>query len=194
MTENADAIPQIHIGIGEAHLARSPAILKTVLGSCVGVTFWNPRLVVGALCHGLLPNCREMASAVDGYRFVEFAIRDLARKFDALGIHRSEVQIKVFGGAEQFPSSASDPPRISVGDKNWRTAMEVLRDEHFIVSACDVGGSAGRFVEFNTMTGKVNVRRLSPMAKSEIRPVITRKEPLCESCIFPCNDCRRMLR
>ena len=193
MTESEAEIPQIDIGIGEAHLARGPAILRTVLGSCVGVTFWSPRLGVGALCHGVLPSCRELTSAVDGYRFVEFAIRDLARKLDALGIHRSEVQIKVFGGADMFPAGALGPPRIAVGDKNWRMAMEVLRDERFIVNACDVGGSAGRVIQLNTVTGRVHLRRLSPVAKPAACQAISRKEPLCESCTFPCSDCRRIL-
>ena len=53
--------PEISAGsvsaTGELYLARSPAILRTMLGSCVGVTFWSPRLGAGALCHGVLPRC-----------------------------------------------------------------------------------------------------------------------------------------
>ena len=38
-------------------LVTQPAILRTMLGSCVGVTFLVPRLGVGALCHPMLPRC-----------------------------------------------------------------------------------------------------------------------------------------
>ena len=32
---------EIYVQPGESHLVRGPAILRTVLGSCVGITFWN---------------------------------------------------------------------------------------------------------------------------------------------------------
>ena len=76
-------------------------MMRTVLGSCVGVTFWVPRLGLAALCHPMLPNVPGGAPArpAAGRRYVDFAIRDLARQFDALGAQRSEVQVKLFGGA-----------------------------------------------------------------------------------------------
>ena len=79
---------------GELRLSREPAILGTILGSCVGVTFWSERLRVGALCHGVLPRCPEKWSAgftsLDGHRYVDFSIRYLAKQFDTLGAHRQE--------------------------------------------------------------------------------------------------------
>jgi len=54
--------------------------------SCVGVTFWSQRLGIGALSHSLLPRCpASNLSPGDGHRYVDFAIRDLARQLDELG-------------------------------------------------------------------------------------------------------------
>src|SRR5579862_9057959 len=50
-------LPEVYLHPGESYLAREPAILRTLLGSCVGATFWSPRLRVGALCHAQLPKC-----------------------------------------------------------------------------------------------------------------------------------------
>ena len=58
MPDSALILPDLDLQPGELYLARSPAILRTILGSCVGVTFWSARLGAGALCHALCSrNC-----------------------------------------------------------------------------------------------------------------------------------------
>jgi chemotaxis protein methyltransferase CheR len=159
-------VPEVYLQAGEVHLSRSPAILKTVLGSCVGVTFWSQRLGAGALCHGILPICPKQVQGKEGYRYMDFAIRDLARRFDAMGVLRKEVQVKVFGGADVL-STAHNPARPTVGDQNWHTALDILRAENLEVMASDVGGTLGRSLHFHTETGRVYVRRLSHLPEND---------------------------
>ncbi len=161
MADIETELPEYYLQPGEVHLARSPAILRTVLGSCVGVTFWSPRLGMGALCHGVLPRCPPGLPAPEGYRYVDFAICDLARQFEAFGALRGEVQIKVFGGADVLPVHSAMSWRATVGHQNWHTALEVLRDQSFTVLASDLGGAVGRTIQFHTGTGEVLLRRLS---------------------------------
>lgn len=47
--------PQVYLKPGELYIAQEPTIILTILGSCIGATFWNRRLGVGALCHAMLP-------------------------------------------------------------------------------------------------------------------------------------------
>ncbi|MGA2983360.1 MAG: chemotaxis protein CheD [Terriglobia bacterium] len=156
---------------GEVYLALEPAIIRTILGSCVGVTFWSARLGAGALCHALLPRCPNNASSrvtlVDGRRYVDFVIRDLARQFDKLGALRSEVQVKLFGGADVLPISATEPLRPTVGRQNCEAAIEVLPAEGFNVIASSLGGTSGRNIQFHTGTGEVRLRWLSRVAFEE---------------------------
>jgi chemotaxis protein CheD len=170
MAEIEIEIPEFYLQPGEIHLARRPAILKTVLGSCVGVTFWSPRLGLGALCHGVLPKCPPGVRDAEGYRYVDFAITDLARQFEAFGALRGEVQIKVFGGADVLPVNSDLSWKATVGHQNWHTALEVLRDQNFIVLASDLGGSVGRTIQFHTGTGEVLLRRLSHLTPEDQRP------------------------
>jgi chemotaxis protein CheD len=97
----------VYLQPGEMHIARAPSILRTILGSCVGVTFWSQSLGIGALCHGVLPICPPGMQAIEGYRYVDFAIRNLIRQFEGFGAARSEVQVKVFGGADVLPVHVS---------------------------------------------------------------------------------------
>jgi chemotaxis protein CheD len=155
-------------------------ILQTILGSCVGVTFWSERLGAGALCHGVLPRCPQGTGDGEGYRYVDFSIRYLAEQFDALGARRQEVEVKVFGGADVLPVSAARMDKATVGALNCRAALEVLLQEGLRVAASDLGGPRGRTIHFDTATGEVFVHRLATLRASEddagaTRPAKNRK-------------------
>lgn len=154
-------LPEVYVQPGESRLVHGAARLRTVLGSCVGVTFWHPCSEVGALCHPMLPACpRERSLAAEaGRRYVDFTIRDLARQLDGLGIPRSEIIVKLFGGADVLlvdPGAA----RPTVGRLNGEAALRVLAEEGFAITASSLGGRRGLHLEFNTATGEVRVRRL----------------------------------
>jgi chemotaxis protein CheD len=164
-------LPEIYLQPGEVYLALQPAVLRTLLGSCVGVTFWSARYGAGALCHALLPWCPKNAPSgltlAAGRRYVDFVIRDLARQFDQLGAPRSEIQVKLFGGADVLPISSTGPLRPTVGRQNCEAATEVLRAEGFDVIASSLGGTCGRNIQFHTGTGEVRLRWLSHVGSAE---------------------------
>ena len=166
MSEPALILPDLDLQPGELFLSRGPAILRTILGSCVGVTFWSAWLGAGALCHGVLPRCPKVwplgSGPSEGHRYVDFSIRYLAQQFDALGASRRELEVKLFGGADVLPVAGSRQNRPTVGALNCRAAIEVLAEEGFTVSASDLGGVRGRRIHFHTGTGEVLLYRLNP--------------------------------
>jgi chemotaxis protein CheD len=172
MLELEGKLTEIYLLPGELHLAREPAIIRTILGSCVGVTFWSAKHGVGALCHSLLPKCP--ANSFDGmnrkggHRYVDFAIRDLARRFDQLGARRSEVQVKLFGGADVLAVRSTAASKPTVGRLNCESAIEIVRSEGFQVAASSLGGTSGLNLRFNTGTGEVWLRRLPRVLFEEI--------------------------
>ena len=165
MSGTEHQLAEVYLQPGEAYLARNPTIIRTLLGSCVGVALWVPRLGYGALCHALLPSCPRKPSngftSADGYRYVDFSIRDLARKFDELGAVRSEVEVKLFGGSDVLPISGGVTRPATVGKQNCEVALEVVKAEGFQVVASSLGGTRGRHIQFNTRTGEVRLRWLS---------------------------------
>ncbi len=155
-------LPEVYVQPGESHLVREPTILRTLLGSCVGIAFRVPRLGLGALCHPMLPRTpAKMAASLSrsaGRRYVDFAIRDLARQFDALGANRSEIEVKLFGGGDVLVM-APNAKRPTVGKLNGEVALKVLADEGFGVMASSLGGKRGVNIHFNTETGEVLLQR-----------------------------------
>ena len=159
----ATVLPDLNIQPGELYLARTPAILRTILGSCVSVTFFSAKLGAGALCHGVLPLAPRAwpldFNLSDGFRYVDFSIRYLVQQFDSLGAFRRELEIKVFGGADVLPG-ANRVDRPTVGALNRRIALQVLAEEGLNVIASDLGGTRGRRIHFHTGTGQVLVYKL----------------------------------
>jgi chemotaxis protein CheD len=160
-------LPGISVQPGQLYLARDPMILQTILGSCVGVTFWSERLGAGALCHGVLPRCPRGSVTSEGHRYVDFSIRYLAGQFDALGARRQDVEVKLFGGADVLHVSAARASKATVGALNCQTALQVLEEEGFRVAASDLGGTRGRTIQFHTGTGEVLVHRLARLSAGE---------------------------
>ena len=172
MLELEGELPEVYLQPGELYLARKPAIIRTLLGSCVGITFWSPRLRIGALCHSLLPWCpsslSDTVNSMQGRRYVDYCVRDLARQFDELSTFRAEIQVKLFGGADVLLVHHPSVSKPTVGKQNSEAAIEVLKVEGYEVMASSLGGKFGRTLKFNTGTGEVLLRWLAKVAHEEI--------------------------
>ncbi|HEY1257497.1 MAG TPA: chemotaxis protein CheD [Terracidiphilus sp.] len=164
MPQADEKLPEIYLQPGESRLVREPAILRTLLGSCVGIAFWVPRLGLGALCHPMLPrspaNKTIPLTRSTGRRYVDYAIRDLAQQFDHLGARRDEVEVKLFGGGDVL-LTGNDSARPTVGSLNIEVAIKVLEEEGFRILASSLGGQSGINIYFNTLTGEVLLQRHS---------------------------------
>jgi len=172
-----DARTEYHLQPGESLLVTGPALLRTVLGSCVGIAFWAPRLGVAALCHPMLPWAPEGETALAperGKRYVDFTIRDLAAQLDRCGLGRAEVAVKVFGGGDVLWMPANEK-HATVGRLNCEAALEVLREEGFGVVATSLGGDVGMDIRFDTATGAVFVRRLAKIGERAGIAMLERK-------------------
>lgn len=156
-------LPEMFVHPGELYMADRAMILRTVLGSCVGIVFWIPRLAIGALCHPMLPRiaaCSMVVKESARYRYVDATVASMADKLDRLHIQRSEVQVKLFGGADVLHiDRCSHTP--TVGHLNRMTAIKVLHDARFPVVASSLGGDCGVQILFSTLTGEVRLRRLT---------------------------------
>ena len=92
-------------------------------------------------------------------RYVDSAIREMAQRFDALGISRSSLVVKLFGGADVLAAEAFSG-RSTVGELNCNAALRVLAEEGLKVAASSLRGADGISISFCTSTGEVRLRRL----------------------------------
>ncbi|MBN2654057.1 MAG: chemotaxis protein CheD [Nitrospirae bacterium] len=163
MMRNYLKIKRVYLKPGEMHFAESPTIVTTVLGSCVSVVMYSTRNGVGAICHGMLPTYKGKMSfdlvSSEGLRYVDFAIERMLKKFHDKGIAESELDVKLFGGAEMLPNSQSGT-NLTVGRQNIEIARKIIDARSLDLVTFDVGGLQGRKIIFHTHTGDVYLKRL----------------------------------
>jgi len=147
---------KIYLNPGELVVAEEPAQVTTVLGSCVSVTLFSPRLRVGAICHAVLPNGKTNQPS----RFVDQSVRYMLNYFRKQKIGPDEIVAKLFGGADMFTQIDPRCKDQSVGAQNIRAALDSLRESGLELSALDVGGQQGRKLIFYSHTGEIFLKRV----------------------------------
>ncbi len=162
MTKTVAASTGHYLKPAEMFCGDSPIHVTTVLGSCVSVTMYSPRLRVGAICHGMLPRCRgnDCSKCENGFRYVDCSIRRMLLEFNQRGIDSHEIELKLFGGSEMFVEGDIEQQVLSVGSKNIETAVRVIREAGGRIKACDVGGRMARKIIFLVHTGEVYLNRI----------------------------------
>lgn len=152
-------LPIVHLKQGECIVSGERILVATVLGSCVGATFFLPRRQVGGMFHALLP-CREEASRASDdqpeCRFVDGAIEHMLTVFLGCGAMPGELEAKLFGGSDMFAEGQGGGAQM--GRRNIEKAEDVLRAAGVRVLSSDVGGVRGRKILFSPTTGEVWVR------------------------------------
>jgi chemotaxis protein CheD len=148
-------LPAIHVLPGQLDASIQPRRFTTVLGSCIAVCLWCPRLRAGGMNHFVLPN---RAGEEFGAKFGNVAIPQLIGRMGDLGCRTSDLHAKLFGGASML--SRAKAAGETVGDKNAKLALDMLRVAGIPVVAHDLGGQRGRKVEFHSADGTAWVKLL----------------------------------
>ncbi len=157
-----ERLPVIYLKPMEAYFIKQPAIVVTVLGSCLLITMFHSRCTLTAVCHVLLPRCdreRPSTDCPDRFKYVTCAIPEMIMRFERMGVRRGELEVKVFGGADMF-TVREDRRSGTIGRKNIEAAIEVMGRERLEIAASDMGGRRGRKLYVNTGTGEVLLKRL----------------------------------
>ena len=156
----------VHLKPGTIYLSNRPLVLTTILGSCISVTMWHRESHTGGMCHALLPRCGKSGRCTRPCRqcgkYVDCALSWMLRSFASLGIPRSGMEVKVFGGAMLVSQDGTRHPgeELCVGERNVQLAMDILGAAGMDVKAADTGGRNGRKIFFNTATGEILLKRI----------------------------------
>jgi chemotaxis protein methyltransferase CheR len=165
ITDHQTQLPVIYLKPAELCISDRPAIVRTVLGSCLAVTMYNRRLGVSAVCHALLPqpDKKEPAShkeTSEKLKYVTSVIPEMLTKMRDYGIKLDEIEVKIFGGADMLSTQPASDKNRPVGKLNVEMAFKLIKTEGLQVKTSDVGGSFGRKIFFYTHTGEVLLKRL----------------------------------
>lgn len=143
---------RICLNIGDIVVTQEPAILETILGSCVAVCLWDAHRRIGGLNHYLVPHGRGEPERQNLYGAT--SIRSLIEKTIKLGADRHSLQARIFGGGSILKSLEDI---FTIGAENVRTAREILAEYGIPIVQDFVGAECGIRIAFKTSTGAVSV-------------------------------------
>lgn len=157
---------EIQVGIADLKAGAEPAVLITLgLGSCVGVTLYDPVQRVGGLLHIMLPKMSDFTRGrTKPAKFADTGIPLLLQEVLKLGANRRFLEAKIAGGAQMF-SGLDKSFVLDMGKRNIDAVRETLRELRIRIAAEDVGGNNGRTMMLYTATGRVVIRTLGTQLK-----------------------------
>lgn len=139
------------VGMGQVLMAHSGETLGAVLGSCIGLILYHPRLKVGTMAHIVLPDSAGREGAPGKY--ANLAIPHMIELLAGEGAAKSGLVAKLTGGAKMFGNKGPS----HVGDINIKAVLCILKELHIHVKGQHVGGEKGRRVLWNPANGDLTV-------------------------------------
>jgi len=151
---------EVFLKPGEWHFGGEESLIKTLLGSCVSITLWHPRLKIGGMCHYLLAQRKngERSDTLSG-RYADEAMLLLVREALRSGRPLREFHTKLIGGASVLSSIEREMHVTDVPGENIVMARLLAAQLGLSVQAEDFGGSGARLVLFDVACGDVWVRQ-----------------------------------
>jgi chemotaxis protein CheD len=150
----------VKVGMADLNVALPGSALRTTgLGSCVGVTLYDPIAKVVGMAHVMLPSS-DIAKdqAVNKAKYADTAIPELVIRLQSIGGLPGRLEAKLAGGAQMFVFSSTATDTMRIGPRNVEACKEKLQSYNIPITAEDTGGNYGRTIEIESNTGKLYVR------------------------------------
>ena len=172
---------------GEHYVTQSSEeMIVTVLGSCVSACIRDPRAGVGGMNHFMLPESThgEWGQVPASLRYGNFAMERLINDIIKLGGRRSNLEIKVFGGANVLRNGGT------IGHQNSHFIESYLKVERLPIAARHLYGGNPRRIHYFPASGKVSMLELrwqddlDGILGEENYRVTLKREPVSGSVVF----------
>ncbi|MCX9015255.1 MAG: chemotaxis protein CheD [Candidatus Methanoperedens sp.] len=142
------------VRIADSAVVHNPAVLVTIVGSCVGIALRDPGAKIGALAHILLPSIVGSKNKDVPLKFADSAIEITVNEMIKKGCSKKRIEAKIAGGASMFEFSSS----MKIGERNVEAVVNKLEEYNIPIVARDVGKNYGRTLEYHVETGVLHVK------------------------------------
>ena len=146
------------VGISDIKISSSQndLIITYALGSCIGISVYDPIAKVGGLLHYMLPDSAldEKKAKDNPAMFADTGIPSLFKACYSLGADKRRMIVKVAGGA----SILDDTNFFRIGQKNIMAMRKIFWKNNVMITTEDTGANHNRTVRLEMATGKTFVR------------------------------------
>jgi chemotaxis protein methyltransferase CheR len=158
--ESAAHMPHTHIiHVGGVFASREPAVVRTILGSCVAACLYDPETRIGGMNHFLLPEGHDKEhDARESTRYGVHAMEVLINELMHRGADRRRLRAKAFGASEAIKHVVLSR-EVQLRNANFIT--QFLEVEGIPLERSLLGGPRPLEVLFATDSGRAFVRELA---------------------------------
>ena len=144
------------VGVGDMKIAATPGdvLVTHALGSCLGISAFDPQTGIGGLLHVMLPAAAinpEKARARP-FMFVDCGVPEFFRGLIACGAVKSRLVVKVAGGACVYNGGED---RYAIGRRNYLTLRKLFWQNGIFIAGEDIGGTSPRTMYMEIASGRV---------------------------------------
>ena len=150
----------IKVRMADYKVGRAPdTLISYGLGSCIGISLYDPQTKIGGLLHIMLPDSNQSRANENRAKFADTGIPDMLEELIRMGAARSRLVAKLAGGSQMFAfANASDIMRV--GLRNASASKEILKKLSIPIVGEDTGGNYGRTVQIDLSTGVYKVKTI----------------------------------
>jgi len=149
----------ITVGISDMALTKNKddVIITYSLGSCLGVTVFDPDKCVGGMVHCQLPTCSsddKTKATTNPAMFVDTGVTLLFQKFFEMGGSKARMLVKAAGCAAILDSNGF----FRIGERNVTLFRKLLWKNNILLKGSEVGGDISRTLVLDMATGRTTIR------------------------------------
>lgn len=156
-----------HVGVSEMAVSADPKerLVTFSLGSCIGLTVYDPVAAVGGLLHCLMPDsaCNKADAQAHPARYIDTGISLILCEVEKLGAMRQRLIVSIAGAC----SNRAGQDLYQVGGQNMRAVRRGLALHHLSIAVEEVGGGDPLTMTLDIDSGVTLIRRRSmrPLAE-----------------------------
>ena len=145
--------------------------IRTLLGSCISVVMWHPKLLIGGMCHYMISSRNQKNLVKLDGRYGDEAILMFFKEAIRNGTNPNDYVVKIFGGGNMFSKEKIHVPCVdrpcadvisscrNVSCRNIVKGTSLLEELGFSITSKDLGGVHSRYIIFDIWSGDVWVRK-----------------------------------
>lgn len=148
------------VGVADMKISehQDDQLITYALGSCLGITIYDPVAHVGGMLHVMLPlsTIDPSKAAENPSMFVDTGVPRLFLSCYKAGAQKQRLIMKVAGGASV--NSNTDEDHFQIGKRNFVMLRKLLWKNGVLLKAHDVGGTLSRTMMLDINTGDVSLK------------------------------------
>ena len=148
----------IVVGVSDMKVSnqRDSVLVTYSLGSCIGISIYDPVAHVGGLLHFMLPESKldPKKAANNPWMFADTGIPSLFKSAYELGGKKQRMKVIVVGGAQVLDQSGF----FNIGKRNCMAVKKMFWKNKVLIDYEEVGGNVNRTLRLAVKDGQASLK------------------------------------